>query len=157
MIGVSGAAGLCLLGRKSKTGKEENMLNEEQDYRPTKMTLVIRVAVGFYLLYTAYSLIEGILASSGNEKLFLSVAAVAFLVIGVLLVYFAGKSLMNGRYAGSGKEAEKEETEVRKITFGEKKGLEKAEEMPGKEKEDLKAAEPKDEAAQPEKAAAEED
>lgn len=91
----------------------QRMSNEEQNYKPTKMTLVIRIAVGFYLLYTAYSLIGGILASTGNEKLFLLIAAVAFVFIGVLLVFFAGRSLMDGNYAASSKnteEAAKEQT-----------------------------------------------
>ncbi len=67
---------------------------------PTKVTLTIRVLVGGYLLYTAYSLREAIQTSVGREHIFFLLFTVLFVLCGVFLVLHSGRELLRGRYVG---------------------------------------------------------
>ena len=82
---------------------EQNTKKNEKipsKYLPTKFMLTIRVLVGAYLLYTAYSLIDGVVNGAGRDKYFLGIFMVAFTIIGILLMIFAGRDLMRGKYIG---------------------------------------------------------
>ncbi len=76
---------------------------------PPRFSLMIRVMVGAYLVYTSYSLIDGVVHGEGRDKYFLGVFMIAFGIIGVLLVLIAGMGLLNGRYVGGELDAGEEE------------------------------------------------
>ena len=69
-------------------------------FLPTKFMLTARVLVGGYLLQTSYSLIEGVVGGEGRDKYFLGAFMVAFTIIGILLILFAGRDLLSGKYVG---------------------------------------------------------
>ena len=77
---------------------------------PPRFSLMIRVMVGAYLVYTSYSLIDGVVHGEGRDKYFLGAFMIAFGIIGVLLVLVAGMGLLNGRYVGGELDAGEEET-----------------------------------------------
>lgn len=80
-----------------KTDKDEKVLSR---YLPTKFMLTVRVLVGAYLLYTSYSLIDGVIGGEGRDKYFLGTFMIAFAIIGILLMFFAGRDLLRGKYIG---------------------------------------------------------
>jgi len=92
---------------------QKNNKNEKvsSKYLPTKFMLTARVLVGGYLLYTSYSLIEGVTAGEGRDKYFLGAFMVAFTIIGILLILFAGRDLLAGKYVGGALDAGEEEGE----------------------------------------------
>lgn len=82
---------------------EKNTKKEEKSgsgLLPTKFMLTVRVLVGAYLVYTAYSLIDGVMNGVGRDKYFLGIFMVAFTIIGILLMFFAGRDLLRGKYIG---------------------------------------------------------
>lgn len=101
-------------------------------FLPTKFMLTARVLVGGYLLYTAYSLIEGVVGGEGRDKYFLGAFMVAFTIIGILLLLFSGRDLLSGRYVGGaldgGEISEEADKEAEEEPAAEEKGIgEKAE------------------------------
>lgn len=86
-------------------GKKEKDQKIQTKYLPTKFTLTVRVLVGAYLLYTAYSLIDGIMTGEGRDKYFFAIFMTAFTIIGVLLILFAGRDLLRGRYVDGAMDA----------------------------------------------------
>ncbi len=72
----------------------------ETKYLSTKLMLIARVLVGAYLVYTSYSLIDGVVNGEGRDVYFLGVFMAAFAVIGILLMVFAGRDLLRGKYVG---------------------------------------------------------
>ncbi len=84
----------------------------ETRYLSTKFVLLVRVMVGAYLLYTSYSLIDGVVNGEGRDKYLLGAFMIAFTIIGILLMLFAGRDLLQGKYVGgemdAGEEAESE-------------------------------------------------
>lgn len=74
-------------------------------YLTTKAMLIIRILVGGYLLYTAYSLIEGLKVTQGGELVFLAAAMIAFVIFGVCFILFSLKSLKIGKYKGGAMDA----------------------------------------------------
>lgn len=76
--------------------------NNNQKKYPTQLMLYARLLVGGYLYYTVYSLISGggIKEAQGLSKVFFIVAAVAFVVIGGILMVISAKALLEGRYEG---------------------------------------------------------
>ncbi len=76
--------------------------NEKRPYKfyPTKFTLGLRLAVGAYLLYTSYKLLDGVQTGEGREKIFIGLFMILFLIIGLLLLVFSAYFLLKGRYEG---------------------------------------------------------
>ena len=72
----------------------------ESRFLPTKFMLTVRVLVGAYLVYTSYSLIDGVVNGTGRDKYFLGIFMIAFAIIGILLMLFAGRDLLRGKYIG---------------------------------------------------------
>ena len=66
----------------------------------TKLSLTIRVLVGFYLLYTAYQLFPGATSAEEQGHLLLTVFMVLFVIIGFFLIIVSARSLLQGRYVG---------------------------------------------------------
>lgn len=75
---------------------------EKKDKRSlaTKWSLVIRLLVGGYLIYTAYTLIEAIKTKNGMEQLFFIVFTALFTILGIILILMSGKSFIKGEYEG---------------------------------------------------------
>ncbi|MBO5093306.1 MAG: hypothetical protein J6C33_02985 [Lachnospiraceae bacterium] len=113
-------------------GKKEKDQKIQTKYLPTKFTLTVRVLVGAYLLYTSYSLIDGVVSGEGRDKYFFGIFMIAFAIIGILLILFAGCDLLRGKYVDGAMDAG-EETEENKI---EENGAEALEEDARSEKED---------------------
>lgn len=83
---------------------------------PTKLSLMIRLLAGAYLLYTAYGLFPGATSSTQENHLLLAVFMVLFVVIGILLLVVSGRALLQGRYVGGELDAgEEEEAQVEEV------------------------------------------
>ncbi len=79
---------------------EQNEEKRPFKYYPTKFTLGLRLAVGAYLLYTSYKLLDGVQTGAGRAKIFIGLFMVLFLIIGLLLFSFSAYFLLKGRYEG---------------------------------------------------------
>lgn len=86
-------------------GKNEEDRKIQTKYLPTKFTLTVRILVGAYLLYTSYSLIDGVMTGEGRDKYFFAIFMIAFTIIGILLIIFAGRDLLRGRYVDGAMDA----------------------------------------------------
>lgn len=95
-----------------KTNKEEKIPSK---YLPTKFNLTAKLLVGAYLLYTSYSLIDGVINGEGRDKYFLGIFMVAFTIIGILLMLYAGRSLLHGKYVGGELDAGEEQESTEEI------------------------------------------
>lgn len=67
---------------------------------PGQNSLMIRILVGAYLLYTSYSLLDSFINGGDTNKYIMGVFTIAFAIIGVLLVFFSGRDLYRGKYVG---------------------------------------------------------
>lgn len=76
--------------------KDEN----KKSYLPTKRSLIIRIAVGLYLFYTAYSLREAPAQQSGGEKIVFIVFILIFTLLAIFLCVHSVRSFMTGKYEG---------------------------------------------------------
>lgn len=91
------------------------MQKKEKDSRtsgrnlPTKFALTARALVGGYLLYVSYSLIDSVVHGEGTRRYLMGFFLAAYAVIGVLLLFFACRSLIYGRYVGGAADIEPEE------------------------------------------------
>ncbi|MBE5853042.1 MAG: hypothetical protein E7299_08900 [Lachnospiraceae bacterium] len=104
---------------------------------PTKFMLIVRIAAGAYVAYAGYSVKDGLASVAGAEKVFLTAAAIAFPIIGILLIIHSIRALMAGKYvdgamdAGAGQDAEEvEDASKKRITFSEDDDIELEEEVP---------------------------
>lgn len=88
--------------------EQEQNQTVEKVKLPTKVTLTIRVLVGGYLLYTAYSLIDAFKTNTGKEQLFFGVFMLLFVVCGIFLVVHGVRGLINGKYIGGAMDLEAE-------------------------------------------------
>lgn len=80
--------------------KKNNQEKIPGKYLPTKFMLTARVLVGGYLVYISYSLIDGVVNGEGRDRYFFGAFIIAFAIIGILLVAFAGRDLLRGKYVG---------------------------------------------------------
>ncbi len=64
----------------------------------TKGSLILRVVVSFYLLYTVYELYGSIATAAGNDKIIIIAAMIVFTVIAIPLAGFSLRSLSRGTY-----------------------------------------------------------
>lgn len=81
---------------------------------PTTLTLLIRVLVGGYLLYTDYQLIGSFSKPdiTPQEKVFFGVAMLVFFVVGVILIGLSAKYYKEGRYQGGAMDAGEESADI---------------------------------------------
>ena len=88
---------------------------------PTKFMLIVRIAAGAYVAYAGYSVKDGLASVAGAEKVFLTAAAIAFPVVGILLIIHSIRALMAGKYvdgamdAGAGQNVEEEIEETKEL------------------------------------------
>jgi len=83
----------------------------ETKYLPTKFALIMRILVGIYLLYTSYSLIDGVTNGEGRDKYLFGIFVIVFAVIGVVLLVYAIRNLQSGKYVGGALDAGEDENE----------------------------------------------
>lgn len=67
---------------------------------PGQNSLLIRILVGAYLLYTSYSLLDSFINGGDTNQYILGAFMIAFAIIGVLLVFLSGRDLYRGKYIG---------------------------------------------------------
>ncbi len=108
----------------------KNDKNEKPRGLTTKTMLICRIAVGGYLIYLSYGLISDMMKKSAQvsqgEYIAFVIAALLFVVVGVLFIFRSLQSLRKGEYQGgeadtsSRKDKEEVKQEKRaRITFGE--------------------------------------
>lgn len=78
----------------------ETASSKEGPVLVNKMSLIFRIVVGGYLLYTAYSLVPAIQNDTSNQKIFFALFTVLFTVVGGFLAIKSIQSLIYGRYIG---------------------------------------------------------
>lgn len=66
--------------------------------RDTKVGLTLRVVVALYVLYLAYGLIQGFGGTSGNDRIFIAIAIIIFIVAGGAILFFSGRKLIRKEY-----------------------------------------------------------
>lgn len=76
------------------------MAKNEKKPLLSKSTLMIRLIAGAYLIYLAYELLIGVNVENGAPIWLAIIAAVAFAVCGIILVFFSGKDFLKGNYQG---------------------------------------------------------
>jgi hypothetical protein len=103
-------------------GKKE----QKKEYRlPTKASLIIRAVAGGYILYLAYSIIEGLGDETRNNQLIFGAFAAAFIIGGLFFILTSLKAIRDGKFQGGELDPHKDEeaaaavTEQKRIEFGE--------------------------------------
>ena len=72
----------------------------ESKYLSTKGMLMIRIIAGAYLVYTAYTLFQGLNDNEGALYFIFLLAIKICAIVGSLLVVFSAKDIKNGKYIG---------------------------------------------------------
>lgn len=78
---------------------------------PSKTSLILRIIVGGYLVYTAWSLRDSFQTYTGGELAFFIIFSILFAIIGIFLLVVSGYALYRGKYAGGAMNQEEETTE----------------------------------------------
>lgn len=73
-------------------------MDEKKKY-PAKITLVLRIVVALYLLYTVWELRGAPASHTGAERILFIAAIIVFFVVAVILGGFSLKALVRGEYA----------------------------------------------------------
>lgn len=83
----------------------------------TRIGLTLRVVVAVYVLYLAYGLIQGFGETSGNDRIFIGIAIIIFVVAGGAILFFSGRKLIRKEYIDAeedaGDEGAEDESEER--------------------------------------------
>lgn len=66
----------------------------------TSIILIIRIAVGGYLDYLAFSLYDSLEMPIGSNNIVFVIATAVFFIAGLVLVVFSLRDLLMGRYEG---------------------------------------------------------
>lgn len=88
--------------------------NKNKKVLPTMRSLILRIAVGLYLLYTIYMLREALQTNTGMELVFFIIAIVVFAIIAAILLIHSGYALIKGRYTSGTQEDTEEESTIEK-------------------------------------------
>ena len=70
----------------------------------------MRILVAVYVLYLAYSLIQGFGETSGNDRILIGAAIVVFLAAGGAILFFSGKKLIRKEYRDADENTESTES-----------------------------------------------
>ena len=75
--------------------------NKEKNTRTTvtKGSLILRIVVSVYLLYTVYSLFGSVGTAEGKDKIIVIVAMIAFTAVALPLGGFSIRAMSQGNYA----------------------------------------------------------
>lgn len=75
----------------------------------TKVGLTLRILVSAYVLYLAYGLIQGFGDAVGNDRIFIAIAIVVFLLAGGAILILSAKKLIRKEYVDADGGTEDEE------------------------------------------------
>jgi len=85
------------------------MENKKKNY-PSRMSLILRIAMSAYLLYLAWGLKEAPAKYTGIQHWIFIAAMILFTAVGIVLGGFSLKAYMNGDYAEAQEEDDQEES-----------------------------------------------
>lgn len=71
----------------------------------TKVGLTLRILVAAYVLYLAYGLIQGFGETAGNERIFIAIAIVIFLIGGGAILILSARKLIRKEYVDADEDA----------------------------------------------------
>ncbi len=78
-----------------------SIFNKNNEPRPTtSMMLIIRIAVGGYLEYLAFSLYDGLERPINSSNMLIAIATGVFFVAGLIFIALPLRDLLQGRYEG---------------------------------------------------------
>lgn len=77
----------------------------------TKVGLTLRIVVAVYVLYLAYGLIQGLGATSGNDRILIAIAIIVFIAAGGAILFISGRKLIRKEYMDAEEDTEEERTE----------------------------------------------
>lgn len=97
--------GLFGLGKKDDQNKNQ---------LPTSLMLMMRIIVGLYLAYLAYSLFEDKGPSDIPRQGIVAIAAL-FIVAGGIIIFFAVRDLLNGNFQGGSADTSSEEADTEAV------------------------------------------
>lgn len=72
--------------------------NEKKSSLPSLTALYCRIAIGVYLPYLAYSIINNSSNSQGAEYIFFVIVAIAFAIIGLIILFTAARAIKKGEF-----------------------------------------------------------
>ena len=72
----------------------------------TKIGLTLRILVSAYVLYLAYGLIEGFGETAGNDRIFIAIAIIVFIVAGGAILSLSAKKLIRKEYVDAEEQTE---------------------------------------------------
>lgn len=72
----------------------------------TKIGLTLRILVSAYVLYLAYGLIEGFGETAGNDRIFIAIAIIVFIVAGGAILILSAKKLIRKEYVDAEEQTE---------------------------------------------------
>lgn len=75
----------------------------------TKIGLTLRILVSAYVLYLAYGLIEGFGETAGNDRIFIAIAIIVFIVAGGAILILSAKKLIRKEYVDAEEQTEDDE------------------------------------------------
>lgn len=75
----------------------------------TKVGLTLRIVVAVYVLYLAYGLIQDFGKNTGNDRIFIAIAIVIFVIAGGAILILSAKKLIRKEYVDANEEAEDED------------------------------------------------
>lgn len=73
------------------------MKDEKKEY-PSKIKLIIRIAVSLYLFYIVWSLRETPFIYTGWQRILFIAAIIVFAAVGLGLCFVSARALMKGEY-----------------------------------------------------------
>lgn len=91
------------------------MSNQKKEIRITKGTLILRIVVSAYLLYTVYQLYGSFGTAVGKDRIFILAAMVIFTVVALPLGGFSIKAFHEGQYIHPEEQEQDEEQEDEKV------------------------------------------
>ncbi len=71
-----------------------------------KIGLTLRILVSAYVLYLAYGLIEGFGETAGNDRIFIAIAIIVFIVAGGAILILSAKKLIRKEYVDAEEQTE---------------------------------------------------
>ena len=84
--------------------------NNNRKSGDTQVGLTLRVVVALYVLYLAYGLIQGFGETSGNDRIFIAISIIIFVVAGGAILFFSGRKLIRKEYIDAEENTGEEET-----------------------------------------------
>ncbi|MBS6397915.1 MAG: hypothetical protein KH452_12340 [Clostridiales bacterium] len=73
-------------------------MDKEKKRYPTKISLILRIAVSAYLLYIVWELRGAPASHTGGARIFFIAAMIVFAVVAVVLGGFSLRAFLNGEY-----------------------------------------------------------